>query len=53
MLSASQIGWFLNELFLQGKLSKSGLKNEQMELTDFLHAGTNSRKLKGDWKFLG
>ena len=29
------------------------LKNEQMELTDFLHAGTNSCKLKSDWKFLG
>ena len=29
------------------------LKNELIELTDFLHAGTNSRKLKGDWKFLG
>ena len=24
------------------------LNNEQMELTDFLHAGTNLRKLKGD-----
>ena len=24
-----------------------------MELTDFLHAGTNSCKLTGDWKFLG
>ena len=24
-----------------------------MELTDFLHAGTNSCKLKDDWKFLG
>ena len=36
--------------------SQSGLytlKNEQMKLTDFLHAGTNSRILKGDWKFLG
>ena len=50
MLSAGQIGWFLNELFLQGKLSKSGLKNEQMELNDFLHAATNSCEL-GDWKF--
>ena len=29
------------------------LKNEQMELTYFLHAGTNSCKLKGDWKFWG
>ena len=29
------------------------LKKEQMELTDFLHAGTNSCKLKGDLKFLG
>ena len=29
------------------------LQNEQMELIDFLHAFTNSRKLKGDWKFLG
>ena len=27
--------------------------NEEMELTDFLRAGTNSRKLKGDWKFFG
>ena len=26
-------------------------KTEQMELTDFLHAGKNSQKLKGDWKF--
>ena len=24
-----------------------------MELTDFLHAGTNSCKSKVDWKFLG
>ena len=24
-----------------------------MELTNFLHAGTNSLKLKGDCKFLG
>ena len=24
-----------------------------MELTDFLHAGANSHKLKGDWKSLG
>ena len=24
-----------------------------MELTDFLHAGTNSHKLKGDWNLLG
>ena len=24
------------------------LKNEQIELTDFLHVGTNSWKLKGD-----
>ena len=24
-----------------------------MELTDFLHAGKISHKLKGDWKFLG
>ena len=23
-----------------------------MELTDFLYAGTNSCKLKGDWEFL-
>ena len=29
------------------------LKNEQIELTDFLHTDTNLRKLKGDWKFLG
>ena len=28
-------------------------KNEQMELTVFLHTGTNSRKLKNDGKFLG
>ena len=27
------------------------LKNELMELTDFLHAGTNSHKLKGDQNF--
>ena len=27
------------------------VKNEQMELTDFLHAGTNSCELEGDWKF--
>ena len=25
----------------------------RMESTDFLHVGTNSRKLKDDWKFLG
>ena len=29
------------------------LKNEQTELTDFLHSGTGSRKLKGDINFLG
>ena len=29
------------------------LKNELMEFTDFVHAGTYSRKLKGDGKFLG
>ena len=29
------------------------LKNELVELTDFLYAGTHSRKLKGDWKILG
>ena len=28
-------------------------KNELMKATDFLHAGTNSRKVKDDWKFLG
>ena len=28
------------------------LKNELMELTDFLHAGTISHKSKVDWKFL-
>ena len=27
------------------------LKNELPELTEFLQAGTNSRKLKDDWKF--
>ena len=29
------------------------LKNMRMELTDILHASTNSCKLKGDWAFLG
>ena len=29
------------------------LQNEQMELTNFLHAGTNSHKLRDDWKFWG
>ena len=29
------------------------LKNECMELIDFLHGATNSYKFKGDWKFLG
>ena len=29
------------------------LKNEQMELSDFLHASINSQKLKVDWKLLG
>ena len=29
------------------------LKNKQMELPDFLHAGINSRKLKANWKCLG
>ena len=61
MLSANQIAWFLNEIFLQSKLSKSGLrtlkllylKNEWMELTIFLHAGTNSCKSKADEKFYG
>ena len=56
MLSANQIPWLFNEIFLQSKLSKSGLrlqnlvylKNVLMELSDFLHAGTNSCKLKGD-----
>ena len=28
------------------------LKNELMELTEFLHAGTNSSKSKVNWKFL-
>ena len=28
------------------------IKNEQMELTDFLQGGTNLYKLKGDWKFM-
>ena len=41
----------LNELFLRSKLSKSGLWTLKFtvsqELTDFLHAGTNSCKLKG------
>ena len=32
---------------------KLHLQNEQMELTDSLHADTNSHKLKGDWKFWG
>ena len=51
MLSANQIAWFLDELFLESKSSKSGLKNKQIELTDFLHAGTNSCKLKDDSNF--
>ena len=29
------------------------LKNEHMELPDYLLAGTNSHKLKCDWKFWG
>ena len=29
------------------------LKNKQMETTEFLHAGTDSRKLKDNWKFSG
>ena len=29
------------------------LKNEQIELTDFLHSGTNSCKLKADQKSIG
>ena len=29
------------------------VKKELMELTNFLHAGTVSHKLKGDQKFLG
>ena len=29
------------------------LQNELMELNDFLHAGTSSHKLKGDWRFRG
>ena len=29
------------------------VKKELMELTDFLHAGTVSHKLKGDQNFLG
>ena len=29
------------------------LKNAQMELPDFLHAGSNLRKPKVNWKFLG
>ena len=28
------------------------LKNAQMELPDFLHAGTDSCKLKDNWKYL-
>ena len=42
---------FLNELFLHSKLSKSSLWTLKFtvsqELTDFLHAGTNSCRLKG------
>ena len=64
MLSANQIAWFLNEIFLQSKLSKSGLKtlkftrmNPLQEWMDginwFLHAGRNSCTLKGDQKFIG
>ena len=51
LLSANQVAYFLNELFLHSKLSKSGLWTLKLtvsqELTDFLHAGTNSCKLKG------
>ena len=47
----------LNELFLRSKLRKSGLWTLKFtvsqELTDFLHAGANSCKLKGRWKFRG
>ena len=61
MLSANQITCFLNELFLQSNLSKSGLRTlkllyletEQMKLTDFLHAGTYSRGWHGQkWMWL-
>ena len=52
MLSVNQIALFLNELFLHSKLSKSGLWilrfTVSQELPDFLHAGTNPCKLKGD-----
>ena len=46
------LGKILNEIFLNSKLSKSGLWTLKFtvsqELTDSLHANTNSCKLKGD-----
>ena len=38
---------------LNSKIDFINLKNELMELTDFLRAGTVPLKLKGNWKFLG
>ena len=44
--------WMWPILSLEFKLTVY-LKNEQMKLPDFLHAGINSHKLKDNWKFLG
>ena len=65
MLSKNQIAGFLNHLFLQytsmkqsrflhviNNLQKLKVGWKVLELTD-LHADTNSRKLTGDWKYLG
>ena len=43
MVPAIEIAGFLNHLFLRNKLMKQ---------PHFLHAATNSQKLKVDWKFL-
>ena len=44
MLLAKEIAGFINQLYLQNKMTKN---------PDFLHVDTNSLKLKVDWKVLG
>ena len=61
MLSASQITWFLNKLFLQSKLSKSGLRTLKFtpsqeltdgELSDFFVGWYNFMRIKRWLKIL-
>ena len=49
------MGWTWSEMSLANLVCRpkidSYVKIEQMELTDFLHAGTNSHTLIDDWNF--